>query len=318
MKAIIPGKHIGRKCVGARVPVNDAGMFRVAGEAVFVIFEEILFYFVYYPYILEKLEAMEKITVKQNFLSRLKNTEHFDLMEAITSGVEFSTIVFPLIAAPWNKLTACFLTEKKYYTYSHKQEATLLIEKAETIRIKSVRRIRQAIVLQQDSKDPEVQNAVRLLLNLAHLYKDATYSSYTENSALITNFLKDLASGNYKDAACLLRLMPLIDEATENNEIFKEIYRQRTTGIHSLVKGYLKKARRETDRSLAVFANLVNSLYDVCKEEASSPEKTEELGGICRIINSFLSNAETIYARRVPSYHSKDISPDAPLSGGSE
>lgn len=245
---------------------------------------------------------MSKIIVKMYLLSRLKNAEHFDLMEAIVTGVRAQMKNFPLLGGQWNTLEECFRREDEIYKSSQRVEETNVIEEADKKRARSTRRIRQFIASAAKSDNTAEREAAESLRFVVQLYKDATYAPYVENSALITNFLDDLLSEKHHEAVTQLNLQPLIDVAAEDNEAFKEIYRQRSIGAFEDIHKKLENARKETDAAFWAVCEAINNLYGVLMLESTGSEQVEGLQEIIRIVSSFLLNAERIYARRVPSY----------------
>lgn len=245
---------------------------------------------------------MKRIIVKMNLLNRLKNAEHYDLMEAIITRVKELVLMFTVLTEPWNKLEGRFRSEDEIYKQILGQAETQLVEEAGDKRSKSTRRIRKAIDAFRHSQVTEEHEAYMKLSALAHLYRNATYMPYREDSALITNFLQDLTSEHYKDYSELLNLMPLIDEAREDNEAFKEIYRGRVETSFESSDASLSAARLDTDRALQSVSTSIDSLYNITHLENPASAELQKLGGIIDIINSELQDIERIYARRVPNY----------------
>ncbi len=245
---------------------------------------------------------MKKILIKLNLLSHLKNAEHFDVMEAIIATTSSLINSFQLLIAAWNNFIAYFGEEDILFKQSQRNEGTQEIEKAEKKRSKLFRLIKQSINLALQSKVESILKAAEILKFLVDIYRDATYVAYTENSALLTNFLQDIATDKYKASVSLLQLDNLIADLKTANDEFKEIYRRRTTEEYAFIDEKLKKARKETDLALQTVAEQTESLYQISLLQDPKSEEVTKLSEIIKIINSHLSKAESIYARRVPSY----------------
>lgn len=246
---------------------------------------------------------MKKIIVKMALLGHLKNAEHFDLMEAIVNRSKEYVVRFTVLAALWKKFVDCFRYEDEIYKQILGREETKLVEEADLKRIRSTRRVRKTIESFRNSTVEEEKAAYRQLVELNKLYSSATYRSYRENSALITNFLQDLTSERYHEASEKLGLIPLIEEAVEDNEAFKETFRDRNLDIFVTTEEKLRLARKDTDTTFSAIATAINSLDDITHLQKPGSEEAQMLQDIIARISAELKSAELAYARRVPSYN---------------
>ncbi len=246
---------------------------------------------------------MKKILIKLSFLSHLKNAEHFDLMEAIITSAESKVTPFQLLVPAWNNFKACFEKEDELFKLSQKSDTTIEIEAADKKRNKLFRLFKQSVNLELNNSSVEKKEAADRLKFLLDVYKDISYVAYTENSALLTNFLQDLEEMRYSIPAGILQLTSLAEELKKANDLFKDLYRYRTSQEYESLEEKLKEARKESDLALFTVSEQIGSLYQIEFLKDPETEETKNLSFLIKEINAHLDKAETIYARRVPSYH---------------
>ncbi|GEM_PF-1859609 len=245
---------------------------------------------------------MKKIDSNLTLLQRLKNAEHFDLMDAVHDEVKQHKDSIEGISTVWNTFYAAFLKEDELYKISLKLEGTSEVKAADEKRDATFLELKREIEYRQYSKTEEEKAAADRLKHVLNNYKQANTAAYAENSAMLTNLIQDLRAPEYTQPVSRLGLSALVDRLEAENNAFKAVYRGRSKEDYLHRQESLSNARAVTDKAFLALTDALNAIY--LSNELREKDETvrQTLGGLIDAINSYLLQSEKVYARRVPSY----------------
>lgn len=240
-----------------------------------------------------------QINFKRRLLRRIKNSEHFDLIESIVDSPKLYVPDNSLIREKWRHFFSCFAAEDKGFMSDRTPEETKQVAAAEKVRANSTRRVKQAIYLACRSPQVDERRLAEGLRKFLGTFRQATYTSYIVSNALITLMMEMLLSDENAEAVKRLHLEPLIEEAIRDNTAFKDIYHERNMTRFMASGNTFAAIRKATDDALEAVVQSLNNLYAVGSLQAAAPEGMEKLRGMMDCINASFSDMDTRYKRRI-------------------
>jgi hypothetical protein len=259
---------------------------------------------------------MKQIHFTPTFLSKLRNAEHFDLMDYVDTTVPLTAINPSGLQPARNTFHLTFVKEDDIYKRAAKREETPHIVAAHEKRKGSYMGAKYLVEAASYSPVPSLREAANLLLGMMDNYKSVHNAPMNEASALYTNLVQDF---NKTGHAAAMALIPSVGEAVSqldaDNEAFKAIYHARAQGEEEAKEeGSLREARKATDLAFTALTEGINAFYHANEMlgAAKDQEVSESLGKAITDINAYVHQHEDTYARRNPRYHAGDDKPSRP------
>jgi hypothetical protein len=260
---------------------------------------------------------MKQILISVSLLRRLRNAEHSDFYDRIVDRIVPLAASLGRLLPVWNSLHQCYAREDRIYKRNLRQEDnTRLINEANAKRHVSYMALKRTVDVGLYSADEATRKAAVSLTAVLDNFRGITSQPMTEISALIVNLIQDLKKESHAGAVALVGVGAVIERLQDDNAAFMTLYTERTELWGSArEEGSLLKARRQTDKALALFADAVNIFYRVNEmSHPKDPGVSATLGNIIHFVNAYYHQHETIYARRRPNYRSTgdDNAPGTP------
>ncbi|MDR2809667.1 MAG: DUF6261 family protein [Tannerellaceae bacterium] len=246
---------------------------------------------------------MLKINIHLRILERLRNAEHYDLMNRIIANVEGISMKPASLLPMWNAFKEAFERENLVFRWAARVRETDAIVAAHKKRKATYMAIKYLIEAASYGIIPSAKEAADSLLRMMEKYKRANYIPMNEASALYTNLIEEFADERY---AAKVALIPTADAAIvrldRENETFKNLYAIRSLGEEEMkIKGTMQEARKATNRTFIVWAEALNALYLINEVQADKDmEMSATLYNMIMGVDAYLHRHETIYARRNP------------------
>jgi hypothetical protein len=259
-----------------------------------------------------------EIVCKSTLLHHLRNGEHFDLFRAIVKHIQAIGIKPAGLMNAWNHFLQAFTKEDIIYKRAAKRAGTALVKAAHEKRKKSYMALKLMIEATSYDGTPAAKEAAGALLEMMENYAAANYAPMTEASALFVNLIQDLGKDIYADkVALIMGAETAINNLNLHNEDFMTLYEERAlAGEEGKIEGTMRDARKLVDQKFAVLVDSINSFYFVAETQTpKDQEVSEALSSIIVFVNSYLSQYETILARRGAGTHAGSNKPSLPDEG---
>jgi hypothetical protein len=247
---------------------------------------------------------MRRIENYLTLIGKLRNAEHFDLLENIVEHIRGLRIKPEALEPVWNRFCRVFEQEDAIYKRDAGNVETRQIRQSHEKRKIAFMAFKRRIEWATYDEDDTPREAGILLSELLDKYAEVRTAPMTEVSALLFNLIRDSARSRYAGAVNILDMEAMIHRMERENEAFKVIYTERTRHLEEIKnRGNMRTIRRQVDAAAADFTNAVNVFYQA--NEMTSPldrEAKDILEDIITFFNSYIHQYEVIYSRRNPQY----------------
>ena len=230
-------------------------------------------------------------------LSRLRNNEHFELMNQIITIITRSGAVVLKVTRYLDALTDALVSESEAMRKVKKSLITKQIAEMDTLRDKLFRGIVSIIRGSAVHFDPEIRKAAEKLTVVLKAHGPVARRAFDEESTAINIIVKNL-TGKYADECALLGISTWLAELKKANKEFQALMVRRieegADGAQQLV---MKDVRAGVDAAYKTLADVVSAKGFLASIEGEEEEAAQYRSVINRW-NEAVERAENIVAMR--------------------
>jgi hypothetical protein len=254
------------------------------------------------------------IKIWKHYFGHLRNGEHFqvhsDIIDLLRTKVATNLIVLAVLLDEYVK---SFNTEDGIFKAHLKADETAQLQKLDDWRDAIVKKATAGVDSAVFSTDPMMRESAEVGKTLFQNYKQVYSQPYQENTALITSIVEDCRKPKYAPHIARLGLTETIDELSDVNKEFDELYVQRTLAQYDKqALGSMLTIRPVVDSKFNLFADGVNIAYVTNELGEKNPATRALLTEIIDGVNAIVHQMDVVYHRRAGIKTSGKKKPEIP------
>ncbi|MDR1644334.1 MAG: DUF6261 family protein [Tannerellaceae bacterium] len=241
---------------------------------------------------------MNEVDKSTQFIARLRNGEHFELIGEIVAPLEVHKADLGEAIPKYIVFNNLFHKEDGIYKHSLKAEETAEIAEIGRKRLDAHLAIKLRVESATYIDNAAENTAARHLTFVLDNFKKITTTTMVEASALIFNMIQDFRLPKYAPHITTLGLGAAVDKLEGFNEEFRTLYAERELYLKEAeMKGTMTQIRRLVDKALAEFLRVLEAVYIVATITGDTT-KAAALDAIITRINASIKQYRALYLRR--------------------
>jgi len=219
---------------------------------------------------------------------RLKNAQHYALMEAFKTVAEAAGFTGTKLQALMTAFVTCFTEEDRCYMLARASETIRRRDEADKLRDRLYSKLHQLVKVWVNSGNTALQEAAEALIVIFDLYKVKTNGQIDEETGQLDNLITDLSTTAMLAHITTIGGMWLFEQMVAANNQVKAIRLEQGTEMSDKVKGALDKARHACDAAYDDVIAMIEALALTADDTSAYEAFIHQWNGTLKIYQDIL------------------------------